>query len=180
MQSQTPDAAGSQGVPLSNGGAANGSIQSLALCYSAVGCRHALAVVTRYPCTTLSFLKCFHVTIITGTTYLHANILEIHCLSSDAAAVMAAAASSAGVYWIEPKTAVSTRNWSGKSIIGTGRGQAFAAGQPNPSKVFSTVSLQNSTIGVADSGLSINNCYFCSLNAGIADLCAFASKLAWL
>jgi subtilisin family serine protease len=89
----------------------------------------------------------------------------MHCLAQDASDAVAAAASSPGVYWIEPKTAISVRNWSGKSIIGTGSSQTFtSASAPNPSKVFSTISLQNSVIGVADSGISINNCYFCSLN----------------
>jgi hypothetical protein len=91
----------------------------------------------------------------------------MHCLARDADAAVAAAASSPGVYWIEPKAAISARNWSGKSIIGTGSTQTFtSAAAANPSKVFSTVSVQNSIIGVADSGISINNCYFCNLVAG--------------
>ena len=124
-------------------------VRSLALCYGPAGCRHALDAVAHLPC----------------TTYLHDHILEMHCLAQDASAAVAAAASSPGVYWIEPKTAISARNWSGKSIIGTGSSHTFtSASAANPSKVFSTVSLQNSVIGVADSGISINNCYFCSLN----------------
>ena len=126
-------------------------VRALALCYGVVGCRHALASIAHLPC----------------SSYLHADILEIHCPQRDAAAAIAAAADSPGVYWIEPKTAISTRNWSGKSIIGTGSTQTFTTGQPNPSKVFATVSMQNSIIGVADSGVSINNCYFCSFNGTV-------------
>jgi hypothetical protein len=98
-------------------------------------------------------------------TYLHTSILEMHCLHRYADSAIAAAASSPGVYWIEPKNVITTRNWSGRSVIGTGSTQTFTALQPNASKVFASVSMQNSIIGAADSGLSINNCYFCSLNS---------------
>ena len=122
-------------------------VRSLALCYGAVGCRHALASVAHLSC----------------TTYLHADILEMHCPPRDAEAAVTAAASSAGVYWIEPKSVIATRNWSGKSIIGTGQSQTW--GGANPFKVFSAVSLQDSIIGFADSGVSRNNCFFCNLNS---------------
>ena len=105
----------------------------------------------------------------------------MHCLPLDAEAAIAAAASSPGVYWIEPKSDIATRNWSGKSIIGTGSTQTFtSASQPNPSKVFSSVSMLNSTIGTADSGLSINNCYFCSLNASAFHFCDAAKHCDFL
>jgi hypothetical protein len=39
------------------------------------------------------------------------------------------------------------RNWSGKSIIGTGFSQRFDASQANISKIFSAVSMQQSIIG---------------------------------
>ena len=105
----------------------------------------------------------------------------MHCLPLDAEAAIAAAASSPGVYWIEPKSDIATRNWSGKSIIGTGSTQNFtSASQPNPSKVFSTVSMLNSTIGTADSGLSINNCYFCSLSASAFHFCDAAKHCDFL
>ena len=123
-------------------------IQSLALCYGSVGCRHALDAIAHLPC----------------FTFLHSHILEFHCLPRDAEAAVAAAASSAGVYWIEPKNALASRNWSGKSIIGTGRSQTFNASAPNPSVVFASVSMNSSIIGVADSGVSRDNCYFCSHN----------------
>jgi hypothetical protein len=84
----------------------------------------------------------------------------MHCLPRNAEAAVTAAASSAGVYWIEPKSVMTTRNWSGKSIIGTGLTQTW--GQSNPFKVFSAVSVQDSIIGVADTGISRNNCFFCS------------------
>jgi hypothetical protein len=130
-------------------------IRSLALCYGAVGCQHALASIAHLSC----------------TSYLHADILEMHCPARDADAAITAAASSPGVYWIEPKNTISTRNWSGKSIIGTGSTQTFtSASAANPSKVFSTISVQNSVIGVADSGVSINNCYFCSLVGGASSV----------
>ena len=123
-------------------------IRSLALCYGSVGCRHALDAIAHLPC----------------FTFLHSHILEFHCLPRDAEAAAAAAASSAGVYWIEPKNALASRNWSGKSIIGTGRSQTFNASAPNPSVVFASVSVNSSIIGVADSGVSRDNCYFCSHN----------------
>jgi hypothetical protein len=124
--------------------------QPLTFCVYTAGCQHALSAVGPFPC----------------TAYLHATVVEIHCLPRDAEAAIAAVASSPGVYWIEPKSTMTTRNWSGRSIIGTGTTQTFtSASQPNPSKVFSSVSMQNSIIGTADSGLSINNCYFCSLDS---------------
>ncbi len=130
--------------------ASSDRIQSLALCYGSAGCGHALEAIAH--------LSCF--------TYLHSHILEFQCLLRDAEAAVSTAASSAGVYWIEPKNALRPRNWSGKSIIGTGKSQTFAANAPNPSVVFNSISMSNSIIGVADSGVSRNNCYFCSNTGG--------------
>jgi hypothetical protein len=128
-------------------------VRSLALCYGTVGCQHALASIGHLSC----------------TTYLHADILEMHCPARDAEAAAAAAASSAGVYWIEPKSVIASRNWSGKSIIGTGLTQTW--GQSNPFRVFSAVSVRDSIIGVADSGISRNNCFFCKVSGARVFLC---------
>jgi hypothetical protein len=42
--------------------------------------------------------------------------------------------------------------------------QPCVANQANPSVVFNSISMNNSIIGVADSGVSRSNCYFCSKN----------------
>lgn len=125
-------------------------VKALALCYGHGGCQHARAALANLPC----------------TTYLHSHILELHCKASKAAAAMTAVASSVGVYWIEPKNKVTIRNWSGKSIIGTGLSHVYDPGRPNPSLVLSSISLDHSIIGVADSGIGRKNCYFCSLIGG--------------
>jgi subtilisin family serine protease len=76
--------------------------------------------------------------------------------------------SSPGVHWIEPKSKNAPLNWSGKSLILTGATQAFnGAAQPNPSRVVNAIPLSaSSIIGLADTGITRQNCYFCSSAEG--------------
>jgi subtilisin family serine protease len=75
---------------------------------------------------------------------------------------------SPGVHWIERKPNNRPLNWSGKSLISTGTTQAFnGAAQINPSRVITTIPLTaTSIIGIADTGITRQNCYFCSSDAG--------------
>jgi serine protease AprX len=76
--------------------------------------------------------------------------------------------SSPGVHWIEPKPKNLPFNWSGKSLISTGATQTYnGAAQPNPSRVVATIPLTSSSIiGIADTGITRQNCYFCSSAEG--------------
>ena len=100
----------------------------------------------------------------------NSRLLEIQCSAAAAARAVQACSSSAGVHWIEPKPKAVARNWSGKTLVTTGATQAFnGPTQPNPSKVIATITLPaSSIIGLADTGITRQNCYFCSSSAGAA------------
>jgi subtilisin family serine protease len=60
------------------------------------------------------------------------------------------------------------QNWKGKSLVSTGATQVFnGPTQTNPSRVIATIPLTaSSIIGIADTGITRQNCYFCSSLAG--------------
>jgi len=59
--------------------------------------------------------------------------------------------------------------WKGKSLVSTGKTQAFNGHPSNPSKVIASIRLSGSSIiGLADTGITRQNCYFCSSGEGIS------------
>jgi subtilisin family serine protease len=94
---------------------------------------------------------------------MHYSCVEVHCSSASAPAAAGILTKSPGVHWLQLKTRSVTRNYAGRSIIGTGASQTSAS---IPSHVFDAIPLNpaSSIIAVADSGLDRNNCFFCNSN----------------
>ncbi len=92
----------------------------------------------------------------------------MQCNALSASHALLACMSSPGVHWIEPKPKNVPLNWKGKSLISTGKTQAFNGHtQTNPSKVIASVPLDGSSIiGIADTGITPLNCYFCNSAEG--------------
>jgi serine protease AprX len=92
----------------------------------------------------------------------------VQCSAASASVAVDACATSPGVHWIEPKPTNFPQNWKGKSLISTGATQVFnGPTQTNPSRVMATIPLTaSSIIGIADTGITRQNCYFCSSAAG--------------
>jgi hypothetical protein len=122
----------------------------IAHCFSGPGCASAARDLTAAasPC----------------TVYTHYACLEVQCSSAAAPAAVVTLSQSPGVHWLHQKPRLTTRNYAGRSIIGTGVSQTAS---PIPSSVFSAIPLAPSTsiIAVADSGLDRNNCFFCNSNS---------------
>ena len=152
------------------------SIHFLATCYGAVGCQDARTRLRGLGCqmyVALSLMnelfwlliECDHV-----CSYDHnSRLLELQCSTLSAAHAVQTCISSPGVHWVEPKPKILPLNWKGKSLISTGKTQAFNGHtQTNPSKVIASIHLGSSIIGVADTGITRQNCYFCSSAEGIS------------
>jgi subtilisin family serine protease len=129
--------------------AASPSHEIIAHCFPGQGCTSAARdlIETNLPC----------------TRYTHHSIIEVHCGSTAASSAVDTLSQSPGVHFLHLKARVSTRNYAGRSIIGTGTSQTSTS---IPSHVFDAIPLNPATsvIAVADSGLDRNNCFFCNSN----------------
>ena len=94
--------------------------------------------------------------------------MELQCSAASAARAVEACAASPGVHWVELKPANFPLNWKGRSLVSTGATQAFnGPAQADPSRVIASIPLTaSSIIGIADTGITRQNCYFCSSVAG--------------
>ena len=104
-------------------------------------------------------------------SYEHnSRLLELQCSTLSAPHAVQTCISSPGVHWVEPKPKNLPLNWKGKSLVSTGKTQAFnGQTQTNPSKVIASIRLSGSSIiGLADTGITRQNCYFCSSTEGIS------------
>ena len=88
--------------------------------------------------------------------YVQAQIIEAHCAADVVARAVALLASLVGIEHLEIKQQMETKNFAGSAILGTGP----AASSPADSLVLSRIDVSNSLIGVADSGINMNNCFF--------------------
>ncbi len=88
--------------------------------------------------------------------YVQAQIIEAHCASDVVARAVALLASLVGIEHLEIKQPTETKNFAGSAILGTGP----SASSPADSLVLSKIDVSTSLIGVADSGINMNNCFF--------------------
>jgi hypothetical protein len=88
--------------------------------------------------------------------YLHPTLLEVVCRSSSLQTLVSVLSSHVAIDHIDVKHEVVPSNFGGRAILGAGPD----ALSPSASRVLSSISMSNSVIAVADSGLDINNCFF--------------------
>lgn len=88
--------------------------------------------------------------------YVHPGAVEVVCAADMVTRAASLLSSKVGIEHIEIKQVMETQNFAGSAIVGTGP----LAANPAQSRVLSQISVTNSVIAVADSGININNCFF--------------------
>jgi subtilisin family serine protease len=89
--------------------------------------------------------------------YLHPTLVEAHCRTTSLRAAVSVLSSHIAVDHVDLKQIAQLSNFGGRSIVGKGPQNASS---PGVSRVLSTVNVSSSVIGVADSGIDMNNCFF--------------------
>jgi hypothetical protein len=90
------------------------------------------------------------------TVYVHAAVIDVMCAADMVARAVALLADHVGVEHVEIKERMEHKNFAGRAIVGSGP----TATSPSQSRVLSGISVANSVIGVADTGIDMNNCFF--------------------
>ncbi len=88
--------------------------------------------------------------------YVHAQIIEVQCAAHVLARAVALLGSLVGIEHVEIKQLMETKNFAGRAILGSGP----SASSPAQSRVLSTIDVSSSLIGVADTGINMNSCFF--------------------
>jgi hypothetical protein len=88
--------------------------------------------------------------------YVQAQIIEVHCSTDVLARALSLLGDLVGVEHVEMKQPLEFSNFAGAAIVGSGP----SATSPAQSSVLSNIDVSSSLIGVADSGINMNNCFF--------------------
>jgi subtilisin family serine protease len=88
--------------------------------------------------------------------YQHPTLVEVHCPAHSLHGAVSVLSEHVGVDHVDIKPVVQFSNFGSRAILGTGP----SATSPNQSLVLSRIDVSNSIIGVADSGIDMNNCFF--------------------
>jgi subtilisin family serine protease len=88
--------------------------------------------------------------------YVHPTLVEVHCAAQSLHAAVSALSGHVGIDHVDIKPVHRSFNFGGSAIIGSGA----TATSPKESLVLSRIDVNKSIIGIADSGIDINNCFF--------------------
>ena len=88
--------------------------------------------------------------------YVHAAVIDVMCAADMVERAVALLADHVGVEHVEIKERMEHKNFAGRAIVGTGP----SATSLSQSRVLSGISVSNSVIGVADTGIDMSNCFF--------------------
>ena len=88
--------------------------------------------------------------------YVHAAVIDVMCAADMVERAVALLADHVGVEHVEIKERMEHKNFAGRAIVGTGP----SATSPSQSRVLSGISVSNSVIGIADTGIDMSNCFF--------------------
>ncbi len=91
-----------------------------------------------------------------GDVYVHAGVIEVLCAADMVSRAVALLADQVGVEHVDIKEVMATSNFAGRAIVGTGP----LATSPSQSRVLTNIDVSSSIIGVADTGINMNNCFF--------------------
>jgi hypothetical protein len=97
-----------------------------------------------------------HVRALCPDVYVHAELIEVICAADVVERAVSLLGNLVGVEHIDIKQRVETKNFAGSAILGTGP----LATSISQSKVLTSIDVSSSVIGVADTGINMNNCYF--------------------
>lgn len=101
-----------------------------------------------------------HVQTLCPDVYVFPEVIEVQCHASAVERSVALLTGHAGVEHVDIKQRVERKNFAGSAILGTGP----SATSISESRVLSSIDVSNSVIGVADTGINMNNCYFYDAN----------------
>jgi hypothetical protein len=88
--------------------------------------------------------------------YVHAALIDVLCAADMVARAVALLAGHVGVEHVEIRERMEHKNFAGSAIVGSGPSATNTA----QSRVLSGISVSNSIIGVADTGIDMSNCFF--------------------
>jgi hypothetical protein len=88
--------------------------------------------------------------------YVYPELVEVQCRASAVERSVALLTSHAGVEHVDIKQRTKHKNFAGSAILGYGP----SATSISESRVLTSIDVSGSIIGVADSGINMNNCYF--------------------
>jgi hypothetical protein len=92
--------------------------------------------------------------------YVHPTVVEVICTHDTLKEAILSLARHAAIDRIDFKHEVIPDNFGGRAILGSGP----TSTSPAASRVLSSISVENSTIAVIDSGIDMNNCLFYDSN----------------
>jgi hypothetical protein len=95
-----------------------------------------------------------------ASVYLHPTLVEAVCASSALAAAVALLSAHVAIDHVDFKLTTIASNFGGRAILGLG----VNASSPASSRVLNEISVVDSVIAVADSGLDVHNCFFYDAN----------------
>jgi hypothetical protein len=97
-----------------------------------------------------------HVQTLCPDVYVYPELIEVQCRSSMVEQAITLLTALPGVEYVDIKQRVEHKNFAGSAILGTGP----SATTISESRVLTSIDVSSSIIGVADTGINMNNCYF--------------------
>jgi hypothetical protein len=97
-----------------------------------------------------------HVQTLCPDVYVYPELVEVHCRASAVERSVALLTGHAGVEHVDIKQRIEHKNFAGSAIVGAGP----SATNISDSRVLTSIDVSGSIVGVADSGINMNNCYF--------------------
>jgi len=96
------------------------------------------------------------VQVVCPDVYVHPGLIEVMCPADMLERAVSLLADLVGVEHVDIKERMEHKNFAGSAIVGAGP----LATSISQSKVLTNIDVSGSVIGVADSGINMNNCYF--------------------
>jgi hypothetical protein len=96
------------------------------------------------------------VQIVCPDVYVHPGLVEVVCPADVLERAVSLLSDLVGVEHVDIKQRMEHKNFAGSAIVGTGP----LATSISQSKVLTNIDVSGSVIGVADTGINMNNCYF--------------------
>ena len=96
------------------------------------------------------------VQVVCPDVYVHSGLIEVMCPADMLERAVSLLADLVGVEHVDIKERMEHKNFAGSAIVGAGP----LATSISQSKVLKNIDVSGSVIGVADTGINMNNCYF--------------------
>ena len=96
------------------------------------------------------------VQVVCPDVYVHPGLIEVMCPADMLERAVSLLADLVGVEHVDIKERMEHKNFAGSAIVGAGP----LATSITQSKVLTNINVSGSVIGVADTGINMNNCYF--------------------